>query len=324
MIVPFYRRHTVVNILALIVKILDVLFSMWHDKLISISSDGENNMIGRHGGLVTLLEKEATNNIMCVCCVSHQMDIVIKKVTKVMMDGLFYKIAHAFSVHLRAHLNLITEMDGAKCPKNTTRWVAFGKMLKWFLHHRCRLLQYIEEKQPIQAPSPAWWILCVVVAPFFEMMQVTFAKLQCQDLVMSQQMAEIKVFVSNICIDISICHDSMDTSYNELNQNTYIKFDEWWMTTASIKGHIDDQGSWARDMFNALSAKDQDATIHNIVIFSITMVNELCQVQAKWDSNNEAAMTKASLVMPAQLVHLRPRDVIRNILNPRCAHLSRF
>jgi hypothetical protein len=137
MIVSFYGRHTAVNILALIVKILDVLFLMWRNKLISVSNNGKNTMIGRHGGLVTLLEKEATNNIMCVWCAPHQMDIVIKKVMKAMMDGLFYKIAHVFSIHLRAQLNLIMEMDGAKCPKDTTRWVAFGKVIKWFLHHRC-------------------------------------------------------------------------------------------------------------------------------------------------------------------------------------------
>jgi hypothetical protein len=159
-----------INILTPIVKIPDVLFSMWHKKLISMNINDENTMIGHHGGLVTLLEKEATNNIMRVWCTLHQMDIVIKKVMKAMMDGLFYKIVHVFSVHLRAQLNLITEMKGAKCPKDTTRWVAFGKMFKWFLRHHCRLLQYIEEKQPIQASSSAWWILCVAVAPLFEMM----------------------------------------------------------------------------------------------------------------------------------------------------------
>ncbi len=95
------------------------------------------------------------------------------------------------------------------------------------------------------------------------------------------------MFISNICIGISICHDSIDTSYNELDQNAYIKVDEWWMTIASIKGHVEDKGSWARDAFNALFAKDQDAMIHNIAIFSITLVNELCQVQAKRDSNND-------------------------------------
>jgi hypothetical protein len=166
-IVPFYGCHIAINILALIVKILDVLFLMWDDKLISVSSDDDNTMTGRHGGLVTLLEKEATNKILRVWCAPHQMDIVIKKVTKAMMDGLFYKIAHVFLVHMRAQLNLIIEMDGAKCPKDTMWWVEFRKMFKWFLHHCRRLLQYIKENQLIQAPSLVWWILCAMVAPFF-------------------------------------------------------------------------------------------------------------------------------------------------------------
>jgi hypothetical protein len=60
-----------VNILALIVKILDVLFLMWRDKLISMSSDNKKTMTGHHGGFVTLLEKGATNNILRVWCVPH-------------------------------------------------------------------------------------------------------------------------------------------------------------------------------------------------------------------------------------------------------------
>jgi hypothetical protein len=90
----------------------------------------------------------------------------------------------------------------------------------------------------------------------------------------------------------------MDTSYRELDQNAYIKVDEWWMTIASIKGHIKDQGGWACDAFSALSVEDQDVTIHNIAVFSITLVNELRQVQVERDSNNEAAMMEVSPVMP--------------------------
>jgi hypothetical protein len=103
-----------------------------------------------------------------------------------------------------------------------------------------------------------------------------------------------------MCIGISICHDSMDTSYSELDQNVYIKVDAWWMMITSIKGHIEDYGSWARDVFSVLSAEYQDATIHNIVVFSITLVNELRQVQAERDSNNEATMTEVPAVMSAQ------------------------
>jgi uncharacterized membrane protein len=67
-----------------------------------------------------------------------------------------------------------------------------------------------------------------------------FTKLQCYNLVMSQQTTKIEVFISNIYIGISIWHDGMDTSYSKLHQNMYIKVDEWWMTIASIKGHIED------------------------------------------------------------------------------------
>ncbi len=95
---------------------------------------------------------------------------------------------------------------------------------------------------------------------------------------MSRQMIEIEVFVNNICINISICHDNMDTSYSELNQNVYIKVDVWWMMITSIKGHIEDQGSWVHDAFSVLSAEDQDAMIHNTAILFITLVNELHQV----------------------------------------------
>jgi hypothetical protein len=86
----------------------------------------------------------------------------------------------------------------------------------------------------------------------------------------------------------------------------------------------ENQGSWAREAFSVLFAEDQDATIHNIVVFSITLVNELRHVQAERDSNNEATMTEALPVMPTQLVHVCPRDFICNILDPCRAHLSRF
>ncbi len=80
----------------------------------------------------------------------------------------------------------------------------------------------------------------------------------------------------------------------------------------------------ACDAFNALSVEDQNAVIHNIVVFSITLVNELRHVQAEWDSNNEVARMEALSIMLAQLVHLHPRDFICNILVPCQAHLSRF
>ena len=107
--------------------ILDAMYSSWRDKLISISSDGENTMTGQTRSVVKLLEDQCTNPILQIRWVAHQLDLIVKKTTLYVDDGDFYKIAHLFSIHLRAQVNLIIEL-GSKCPKDTTRWVAFGKM----------------------------------------------------------------------------------------------------------------------------------------------------------------------------------------------------
>ena len=122
-------------------------------------------MTGHIGGLVIPLEKVVAYDILRVWCPAHQRDLVVKDVTKTANCGLFYKVAHAFSVHLRSQLNLIWDMGGSKCPKDTTRWVAFGKIIAWFLQHHCRLLKYVEEKKPVQSPYPAWCGSCVLQSP---------------------------------------------------------------------------------------------------------------------------------------------------------------
>ncbi len=131
-LVPFFERHLAVNYVKLIKTMLDTLCHYWHSKLISISFNKDNMMTGRHRGVVTLLKKECNNPMFQIWCVPHQLDIVINNATEDVLDQAFYKVAHAYSVHLRVQQNLIADM-GSKCPKDTTRWVAFGSILHWLL-----------------------------------------------------------------------------------------------------------------------------------------------------------------------------------------------
>jgi hypothetical protein len=88
-LVPFFERHTATNFVKLITTILDCMHSSRRDNVISISSDGENNMTGRNGGVVTLLERECTNPILRIWCVPHQLDLIIKHATHDIMDLAF-------------------------------------------------------------------------------------------------------------------------------------------------------------------------------------------------------------------------------------------
>jgi hypothetical protein len=96
------------------VKLIKIMFNTvspsWCEKVILISSDGENTMTVRHAGVVTLLENECSNPMLRIWCIPHQLDIIIKNATHGVLDEAFYKVAHAFSVHLRAQQILITEM----------------------------------------------------------------------------------------------------------------------------------------------------------------------------------------------------------------------
>jgi hypothetical protein len=54
---------------------------------------------------------------MRIWCVAHQIDLVVKDTIHSLDDGLFYKTAHDFSVHLRCQQNLQLE-KGNTCFKD--------------------------------------------------------------------------------------------------------------------------------------------------------------------------------------------------------------
>ena len=115
-LVPFFERHTAQNYIKLIKIMLNTVSPAWRDKIISISTDGENTMTGRHAGVVTLLENECSNHVLRIWCVPHQLDIDVKNAT----HGGVLQGCPRILCDLRAHQILITKM-GSKCPKNTTR-----------------------------------------------------------------------------------------------------------------------------------------------------------------------------------------------------------
>ena len=80
-LIPFFKHHIAVKYVKLMSAIVDAMYSSWHDKLISINSDGENTMTGRTGGVIKFLEDQCTNPILQIWCVPHQLHLIVKKAT---------------------------------------------------------------------------------------------------------------------------------------------------------------------------------------------------------------------------------------------------
>jgi hypothetical protein len=74
---------------------------------------------------------------------------------------------------------------GSKCLKDTTRWVAFGNILHWFLQNYRRLMIHNVAKCPVQAPSEMWWVIAAAISPLFNRIVITFIKIQARNIVIS-------------------------------------------------------------------------------------------------------------------------------------------
>jgi hypothetical protein len=228
-------------------------------------------MTGRHAGVVTQLEKECSSPVLRIWCVPHQLDLVVKKATNGVLDEAFYKTAHAFSVHLRAQPNLIMEM-GSKCPKDTTRWVAFGSMLRWKLQRYRRLMIHVADIRPVQAPSDLWWIIAAGIALLFDLIATTFATIQARNIVISQQRQEVSKLMHNIAAGFDI-NSASGGELNNMDPQTLVMRRDWFIAKDSVLMHIQYQGSWVRDLYNTLSDAENGLALDEIGIFAISIVH---------------------------------------------------
>jgi hypothetical protein len=99
---PMFERHSVVNIFNVIAKFMDVLYIKWRAKLIGVSTNNKNTITGHQADVVTRLVDCADNDVLCIWCAPHQIDIVVKAAVEGIDNGVWVKQAYTFSVYLRA------------------------------------------------------------------------------------------------------------------------------------------------------------------------------------------------------------------------------
>ncbi|KAI9920812.1 hypothetical protein PsorP6_000493 [Peronosclerospora sorghi] len=98
---------------------------------------------------------------------------------------------------------------------------------------------------------------------------------------------------------------------------------QYWIQTQSVREHIYDRGSWARDLFNSLSAEDQSHVLHEVGQYTLQLICGWSDVQAERDERNNAGSI-APPVLPAQLVKLRTGTFISGVLDKYRAHIGLY
>jgi hypothetical protein len=214
---------------------------------------------------------------MCIWCALHQIDLIVKDVSHSLDDGLFYKTAHDFSVHLRRQQNLQLEM-GNTCPKDTNQWVHLERMLSWMLKHRRQLLIWIDEKKPAFAPDDSWWLTTAGVRPLFELVNVTLVILQSPNIILSQQTSEIENLVGHLVSTMNMELVGTNDAFEDMQASEFIVVDHWRVKIENVSRHLRSQGSWARNMFLVLDAANQMSILKEIAHFGLKLVQGISAI----------------------------------------------
>ena len=150
LVIPMRERHTGENQYNLVVHLLDVVAPNWRHQLIGIATDGASTMTGCIKGTCTRLSNECHSCIFRIWCGAHQLDLVMKRAFNKLCNETFLDTLTSVTGHLHHQQNLIADMKST-CPTfvTTTWWLSMGKLLKWLIDKRVRLMRHFTEKKAL-------------------------------------------------------------------------------------------------------------------------------------------------------------------------------
>ena len=152
-------------------------------------------MTGKKSGAVTRLQalcyETCSSKVFRTWCGLHQLDLVVKKAVKELIDENFIFTLTNISNILRRQINLSKTLG--KCPRFIeTRWTSMSKMLKWLIKNRIEVMNYLKHNKPKANPPSYFWILVYVLHAYMKPIKTSFTKLQALTTMVSEQEEEFK------------------------------------------------------------------------------------------------------------------------------------
>ncbi|KAG2841115.1 hypothetical protein PC129_g2165 [Phytophthora cactorum] len=98
----------------------------------------------------------------------------------------------------------------------------------------------------------------------------------------------------------------------------------YWLKEVNLIYFVEGQGTFVKNYMQNLEETDKPTALKQLGKFVQHVIESLELVQAKRDSNNDAAVSVAPPVRPSELVLFPPREFAGDILEPRRAQLAKF
>ncbi|KAI2492556.1 hypothetical protein MHU86_22007 [Fragilaria crotonensis] len=336
--IPMRERHTGEYQANLVVSLLDVLALNWRHQLIGIATDGASTMTGSIKGTCTRLSNECHSRVFRIWCGAHQLDLVMKRAFNRLCNEKFLDTLTSVTGHLRRQQNLIADMKST-CPMFvTTRWLSMGKLLKWLIDKRLRLLQHFNEKKPACTPSIDWWIVVAVIYPLVQRVETTFVKIQGMNTLVCEQKSQLSRLVYDLQARTNVNGPMTAEDHARLFPPTveeqalvseFFFYNSYYVTRIKTAEAIEEAGMMVQTELDKLKEDGGIATgspYHGVLkavsTFALTIVEGVTKIVAEQgvvedDDAARRVVDEIPPVLPVDLCSMAPRAFSAILQNQR-------
>ena len=122
---------------------------------------------------------------------------------------------------------------GSKCPYHiAVRWTRLHSVTKWLLDNRCRLLEYLQEKNPPCRPTPVWWLLLYIVQDYMKAIVISFELLQADKALVGDHARELSRLIDSLA---AMSSAEQEESSTRLSNDVVVNEDTIHMGAFSMK-----------------------------------------------------------------------------------------
>lgn len=300
---PEFDRHTGENMFNLLQRLLDVICDDWKRRMIGVTTDGARDMTGLVRGVASRCQEVTLPGFIRVWGGAHQLDLVMQAIFKAFVAGVFLTTLTRLIGHLRRQRNLITAMR-TQCPNFVdTRWLSMGKVLRWLIANRIRLMEHLLDK-PAHAPDLQFWICVYALNEVCVEANIVCKKLQGKKLLVSQQTELLSQLgatyrrISNTKGPLN-GHDMAELGPSVYKRNLFA------VQIGDIRMCIDSLGSFVQEGMASLEPAEVDSITRAVGSMFLEVIPGVENIVAERNAASNADVSMPP-VMPHELVKLTP------------------
>jgi hypothetical protein len=163
-----------------------------------------------------------------------------------------------------------------------------------------------------QLPTPAFWILIVVINEISTHVSECVESLQGRQVTLQQQMAPVQSLLDSLqrfaFVELTPNDDTLPAVQD------VIVIGERHVSYADLKGFIQDQGIFASQILDALEPEECIKVLDAVGEILLSIINRLSSVEALHDELNDASIDGMLPCLPHKLLALKPCDVVQLVL----------